>query len=230
MAIYSDIAQEKAKLVKVMNRSKLAKSITDGILMPILDQLEDDARYIMEEAAQMLVDRIKDYMIASTPSGRTYKIVSMEGGKGTVLGEHTASRSGEPPAMLSGTLVESIGYEMFSDGSFVVGLLPQWGDFSDTMSEFASSGFSIKTGSIIINGKSEMKQTPVGTYGRALEGGFTNAKTGKYVEPRPWFKPIMDELKEPLRQMIRKSVRKSLGQITRRYSIKRAIVFKVYYR
>jgi hypothetical protein len=224
-----DVAREKAKLVKVMNKGKLAKSITTEILMPILDQLEDEVVIIMREAAQLIVSAIKENMIANTPSGKTYRIVEYDGDKAKTIGYHTASAPGEPPALLSGTLVESIGYELYSDGSFMVGLLPEYGESSEFGSEFESSGFSLKHMSIILNGNSPMKATPVGTYGRALEEGFTHHLTGEHVQ-RPWFGPVMDELREPIRKMIRNSVQRSLNKITRRYTIRRAIVFKVYYR
>lgn len=232
MPFIKDIAREKVKLVKYMNKSKLAKSITSDILMPILDQLENDSNDILEEAAQLIVDRIKANIIESVPSGRTYKIVEYDpskprGQRSQVIGEHIASAPGEPPALLSGTLVESIGYEMFSDGSFVVGLMPDYGEFSEFGSEFESSGYSPYGGGAIIIGE-DPHQSPVGTYGRALEGGFTNAKAGK-VKQRPWFRDIMEELKKPMRDAIREAVQKSLNKITRRYTVRRAFVFKIYY-
>ena len=234
MTFKTSIVQEKAKLVKAVIGNKLGQKITKGILLPILEQIEEDYEEVMTDAAQFAQGRIIDYLHSSTPSGRTYKIVAWEPGVGSrIIGTYTASAKGQPPASISGqvkgtpTLLNAIDYEIDSDGSFRVGLLKEYGEMSDAGTEFESVAF--RFGKILVNPNLETnRKTPVGTYGRALEGGFTNKATNTQVQ-RPWFEKMMNEIREELRQRIRKNIRKSLNKATRRISVRRAIVFKVYF-
>ena len=221
MSIVKDIHNEKAKLVKATFANKLGKKITSDILMPILNQLEQDVPIIMENAAQWMTQKVTDFLHSVSPSGRTYEIWELDssaprGQKARKIAEYTASGEGQPPAMLTGTLSESIEYEMFSDGSFKVGLLKSWEEYSDAKSEFESAFFA--GGKIFVGKDYNTSWTPVGTYGRYLESKF-----------RPWFRGFMNDHREELRQKIRTDVRKSLNKITRRISVRRAIVFKVYF-
>ena len=227
MGFKADIASERVKLIKCVQSSKLGKMITSGILNPILDQLESDADDILIDVAEYARDRILSYMASSVPTGRTYKIVEYDankpkGQRSTVIGEYTASAPGEPPAQLTDTLIESIGYELFSDGSFIVGLIPDYGEMSAAASELESSGYA--WGSILIGPNAS--QTPVGTYGRALESGYSSALAGP-IKARPWFEIVMDSIREDLRERIRKNMRTSLNQATRRYTVRRAIYFRI---
>lgn len=222
MAIMSDIANERAKLVKATFKSKLGKRITSDILFPILDNLEKSIPIIMEENAKWLQRKIVTYLQSVTPTGRSYRIFEYNpdapyGQRTKYLFTHTASKEGQPPATLTGTLSDSIGYEVFSDGSFRVGLLKQPGEFSDLNTEFEYA--FMKMDMIFVMDEGNEYTSPVGTYGRELE-----------ESKRPWFRKFMDSIRDELRQNIRKDVRKSLNKITRRISVRKAIVFKVYFR
>lgn len=222
-----DIKNEKVKLVKAIHGSKLGKKITDEILMPILNQIEEDAQDVMEDAAQWVTEKITDYMQAATPSGRTYKIYHYDpslpkGQRSTLIAEHTASAPGQLPAQLTGTLIDAIDYRINADGSFRVGLLKSPGEFSAELTEFESAFF--KHGKIFVNPDLTVsKQTPVGTYGEYLTKGTPN------MAARPFFAPLMEELKPELRARIRKNMRQSLNKATRRISVRKAIVFKIYF-
>lgn len=222
MSIIKDIHSEKAKLVKCVYRSKLGQKINDNILFPILDKLEVDIPIIMDQMGQWTRNKIQEYLFNSVPSGRTYEIWELDpdaprGQKAVYVDSYTASAPGEPPARLTETLIESIEYKIFSDGSFRVGLLKNWGEYSNAMTELESAFFA---GNKIFIGKTYNKsKTPVGTYGRILGDDL-----------RPWFREFMDSIREELRQRIRNNIKKSLNKATRKISAKRAFVFKVYFR
>ena len=225
MPILSDIHNEKVKLVRATFGNRLGQKITSGILMPILNELEESVPDIMETIAEWTRNQISEMLKAATPTGRSYKIYDYDpsrpyGQRSILIDEYTASSPGELPANLTGTLAESIEYEIYSNGSFRVGLLKNYGVGSDAGSEFESAFY--RSGKII---KSEgfNKQTPVGSYGRYLNTGTEKMK------PRPWFSIIMGDLREQIRKKIRFKVRAALNRATRRVTVKRAIVFKVYF-
>lgn len=229
MAYFQDIASARTKLVQVTQATKLGRMIRNNVLGPVLDQLEKDGPDILEDAALFLSVQIRSHILATAPTGRTYKIVQYDpsqprGHRSTVIGSYTASAPGQPPARLTSTLVNSIGYEIYPDGSMTIGLLPDYGEMSDAGSELMSSGYA--WGSILIN-EENAKQTPVGTYGRALEEGYSSAQAGP-IAARPWFGPIMDEFRDEFRQRIRDNMRKSLERATKSTTVRRAIIFKVY--
>lgn len=225
MAISDDIAREKIKVVKAVFGSKLGKHISSNVLLPILNKLEKSYQSILDEVGNQLRDAIRDYLITSQPSGRTYKIYEYDptrpyGQRNVLIGEHTASAPGEPPASLTGTLADSMEYMVFPDGSLYVGLLKGWGEYSDAGTEMESAFYS--HGNIVIRVNTDVPniKTPVGTYGRILED---EVRSG-------WFKEIMTFLKPSIRERIRKDVKRSLESITRSASVRKAVVFKVYFR
>lgn len=228
MAIISDITSQRARLVKAVYKGKLGKRIVKDVLVPILDQLEKDIPKIMQDAAEWARMRIVEYLRSTTPSGRTYKIYHYDpsqprGNRTTLIEEYTASAPGEPPAQLTGTLIEAIDYRIFSDGAFQVGLLKDVGEFSDSLSEFESVFY--RAGKIFVNPDLESStQTPVGTYGKFLEQGT------QHMAPRPWFSSAMNEIRSGLRDRIRKNVKISLNKATKLTTIRSAIVFKVYFK
>jgi hypothetical protein len=225
---YDSCKRERVKLIKVVHRNKLGKKISDEILMPILNQLEEDYSIILENIAEWAKERIQNYLRDSSPSGRTYKIYhydpSMPWGHRTILiDEYTASAPYDVPAQKTGTLVESIEYRINSDGSFHIGLLKDKGIFSEMQTEFESVFY--RSGKIFVNPNLEAStKTPVGTYGDYLATGTPN------MAERSFFQRSMNEIRNELREKIRKNIRTSLNKITRRISVRRAVIFKVYYR
>ena len=225
-----DIREQKVRLVKATFNSKLGKNIVDNILIPILEQLEEDVPKVLTEAADWARKRIVDILISTTPSGRDYAIYEYTTGdfKNRTLHEgfkpnpHTASDDYQPPAKLTGTLASSISYEVYADGYFRIGVLKEEGESSDAGTEFESSFYSPSKHSIYVNTEGGFT-TPVGTYAKYLAEGT------QYMRPRPFLEACMDEIREELRQRIRKNIRRSLNKSTRRVSIRKAIVFKVYF-
>ena len=233
MPIKQDAQAERIKLVKAVFGSKLGKKIADDTLIPILLQIEEDAEYILEDTAIYVRMLIVEYLMSITPAGRTYKILHYDpegprGHKTTLIGEYTASAEGQPPAQLTGTYAESMDYEIAKDGSsFRIGLLKTWGEPSDTGGEFESVAFS--HGNILVNPDLEKStKTPVGTYGTALTSGFTSHISGKTVA-RPWFTNFMISIRPEIRKTIRSAMKETLRKATRKISVRRAIVFKVYF-
>lgn len=225
----TDITEQKVRLVKATFNSKLGKKISDEILMPILDQLEENIPTILTEAADWARDKIVDILVSSTPSGRSYGIYEYSTGEFKNLTEHElhphqASAANQMPATMTGTLAESVSYEIYSDGYFRIGVLKEFGEESDEGTEFKSSFYSPRMKAILVNtDPSKLSSTPVGTYAKYLASGT------KYMKRRPWFKRAMFEIKQELRDRIRKNVRTAFNKATRRISVRKAIVFKVYF-
>jgi hypothetical protein len=225
-----DIHQEKVKLVRATFGSKLGKKISDEILMPILNQLDEDTLWIMEQSGSKIAEFITDFIESQTPSGRTYKIYDWNpsaprGHRLTLIDEYTASAPGEPPAQLEGALAQAIGYELHDSGYFKVGLVDPYTYGGERIgSELESTTYQYGK---ILKGPAD-KSTPVGTYGRALEGGFFNVRVGVPVR-REWFQPLMDHIRSDIRKMIREACKKALRKATRKISVRRAVVFKIYF-
>ena len=74
MPIISDIKREKANLVSIINKSKLARRVTDDILFPILDALENSAFGILEEVGKKIEKELINGILSTVPSDQSYKI------------------------------------------------------------------------------------------------------------------------------------------------------------
>lgn len=229
MGILDDIEVEKNKLIgSSVGTNMLGKLISNKILVPILEKLEEDIPDIMQSAAEWAKDQIISRLQSTTPSGRSYKIYHYDpsapkGGKLTLIDEYTASAPGQLPAQLTGTLVDAVDYRIASDGSFRIGVLKDFGMFSDGGTEFESVFY--RNGKIFVNPDLEKSsKTPVGTYSQYLADGTD------HMTERPWFREIMNEIQDELFFRIENAVKNSLNNITKGIIIRRAIVFKVYFK
>jgi hypothetical protein len=66
---------------------------------------------VVQQSAAELESKIKQKILASRPAGRTYRrgAAVLKGGKPAAFSLHRASKKGQPPAVDSGGLVNSIG-------------------------------------------------------------------------------------------------------------------------
>jgi hypothetical protein len=219
MTIHDDIASERAKLAKVVMNNKLGKLITSDILYPVLDTLDKQIPNILYEAGVKFEKILKSYLSSIAPSGFNYKVYMYDASKPRgertwLIDEWTASSPGDPPAQHTGTLFRETGFMVLPNGKLRVGLLKDEGEMSDDETEFKSAFF--RGGKVFVSADDSYNiQTPVGTYGR---------------EHGDWFIAFMDIHREQLRKLIRNSTRKALNKITRKTSLKRAVIFKVYFK
>jgi hypothetical protein len=231
MSIGQDIEEERARLIKVTFGNKLAQKVTEDVLFPILNSLEEQYPYILDNVGKWLTNEIKTYMMAWQGTGRTYKIYEWNpdapyGQRQTKVAEYTAGsdlgppvsfNSGNPLIPPTGSLVEGIQYEINAKGYLSVGLLNP--GFT-TGREFKSTAFY---GGKILIGPDTTSQ-PVHHYWKELNkirGGSKNLT---------WFKELMLDLRKGYREKLRSEARKALNKATRRISVRRAIVFKVYFK
>jgi hypothetical protein len=229
MGFTEDLAHEKAKLVQVVQGNKLARAITSNILEPILSAIEEMVPHILESAGQMVVKELM-HVIETTAKGNDYMIyyVDPNAPKGQQIQDteyYNASVGGMPPGNFTGSLVQSIRYDIdISNGSVSFGLPAGAG----TGKEFESMSYFPGKIYVDVTGERNTK-TPAGKYGNALDIGYTS-KYGNDVH-HPWFRETMDAyLRDEVRQFIRSELRKALNKVTRKTSVRKALVFKVYFR
>jgi hypothetical protein len=231
MAIQKDIAEERIRIGKAVQKSKFAKGIAERILDPLLENLEDEMADTADWIGQFIVAHIRERIMGSTPSGREYKVILVDPSEGfaedayTEIGEYTASAEGDPPASFSsslgvptGTLLESISYEISDDGRVRVGV------FHSAGSEYTSLFF--RGGKIFVTEGDEGSRTSVEEYANFLDTGWSN----KYGSsgPHPWFRDVMEELRPQIRKMIREKLNKALKRNTKSKG-GRSIYFRVYF-
>ena len=223
MPIISDIKRERANLVSIVNRSKLARRVTDDILFPILDALENSAFGILEEVGKKIEKELINGILSTVPSDQSYKIYYIDpdaprGQKIQDVDEYTPSLMGMPPKSLTGSLIECIGYQVNADGSVDFGLIKDTtGEEFESMSYFPGKIY------VDITGERNKKKT-VKEYASILD-------SENYAFQRPWFDEILnDYLRDEIRKFIRLEIKKALNKITKRSSVRRAMIFKVYFR
>jgi hypothetical protein len=220
MAFKDDIVSERVKIVRCVFKSKLGKKISNEILNPILDALEKGYPDMLDNVGREVRNSIVEYLMTSEPTGRTYRIYTYDpsapyGSRTELIGEHVASAPGEPPAALTGTLANSIEYQVHADGSLYIGILRGWGEYSDAKTELKSAFY--RFGNIVISLDESVipnKQTPVGTYSRWH---------GR------WYEDIMEVTRPLMRKRLRKDLRNLLNKTTKKTSVRKAVVFKIYF-
>lgn len=235
MSFVNDVYAEKLKLRKSVYKKKLFKRITEDILEPILDNVEDEGMHFIDWAGQYIVAKLQHRILSTTGTSGKYTIVEVTEGGGRdgknsyeVIGEYRSSRDGMPPnssigeaGVPSGTLLESISYEVDSDGTLRYGVLDSTG------TEYESLYFI--GGKIFVSADGSGEKTSVTDYSRWLDEGFTN-KDGKDVAARPWFKEWMDkEVRPKVKSQLKRKMRGALRRSTRRRSVYKAVVFSVYF-
>lgn len=236
MAIVEELRQEKLKLVKVVQGNKLGKKITSQILNPILDALADGIPGILDKAGREAINHLMANIQSSVPGDSIYRIYELDtkAPKGQKTSKENSevyipSLQGLPPLSKTGSLVDSIEYKVDLDGFLTYGILKQ-----STGKEFES--YSYFPGKIYVDIGGENTRTDVGVYSNALEEKESSLveKTwglSKHGYDRPWFKEILDDyLREHIRDYIHEQINILLKKTTRRISVRRAIIFKVYFR
>jgi hypothetical protein len=223
MSLKKEIAATRISVNRAVVKSKLGKLISDQILNPILNSLDNRADEIAHDIGMFIVDHLKDLIQSSSPSGRTYEIVvvSPDGDKNTYtsIGSYTASAPGQPPASFpgphgipSGTLLESINFEVTGNGNVLVGI------FDSTGTEITTLFY--RGGKIFISeGMDEGSTTDVTYYSNLLDEHRN----------RPWFREPMEKLRPQIREILRRKMRAALNRSTRSKG-RKGIYFRVYFR
>lgn len=141
----------------------------DGLGDDVLRELRPRAERAVKTAAVRFEAELKRTLTGAR-SGRTYR-VSRTGAL------HVASAPGEPPAVLTGALRNSMGHTE-----------PKWQGF--TVSSEVGSGLGVKA-----TGTDDPD-----AYARRLEFGGSDSR-GVYIAPRPYMQPTSDRM-EPVIQQI----------------------------
>jgi len=229
MTIKHDIAEERIRIGKAVQKSKLGRAIAENILNPILNSIDLEMEKTAQWIGEFVVATIRENILNSTPSGREYTVVLVEDNgdknKYTELGSYTASAPGQPPASFdsglgvpTGTLFDSISFEIDETGRVRVGV------FDSVGTEYQSLFYA---GGKIFISRGKGKKTPVEIYANALDVGA--ASDGWSVDERPWFRSIMEELRPQIRTIIRDRLHRAMKRATRSKGAKTAIYFRVYF-
>jgi len=187
-------------------------------------------------------------MVASAPSGHRYRIIMVDesapaAGPGQKSQRYIdtgadwqASSKKQPPAMLSGTLMESISYRII-DGVLLVGQLIGVSGDEDLMgTEIRPLFFRGRNrkdlkegyaGRLFVSMDGPKEQTPVRKYSGALEHGFANWFSGKTVQ-REWFGNKMEALRDELKEELRTEIWSAIRKKTRSTQIQKALIVKIY--
>lgn len=224
MSLEQDVKAIKFRLNNIVYKNKLGKKITNDILFPILDELKDREKQLLEELGDALVRYLIDRIANAQLSGWSYTIVEYDpdaprGQKEKEIGTYTSSVKGGPPTGIpqegvpTGSLIDSIKFEISSNNTLLIGQL-----IKETGYEFESSFF--RGGTIfVIPGHAHGKS--VSEYGNILDDP-------KYMHKRIWFNNVLMELKPKIREIIRGTMKEVLRQSTRRTSVRKAITFRIY--
>jgi hypothetical protein len=222
-------AEERVRIGKVVQRSKFGQKIVDTVINPILDAVEKDMADTADWIGAFIVDHLRQNILASSPAGRTYEVILVAdgGGKGayTSLGEYTASAPGQPPASFdsglgvpTGTLFESIGFEIDGTGRVRVGI------FNSTGEEYTSLFY--RGGKIFVTEGDDGSKTPVEVYANALDTGASGGDDWS-VSPRPWFRDVMEEIRPIIRKVIRERLHAALQGRSKVAADKKIMYFRV---
>jgi hypothetical protein len=243
------LRQEKMKLVTVSKASVLTKNIVTRSLMPILDSLDDIYSKAMHNVGQTWTLKLRAVMMSSAPSGKRYRIIDVDenapraqpGQKSQRYHESEihggwwqASGKKQPPAIVTESMLNSIGYQV-RDGVLLVGQLIGPGGNEDSMGtelrplffrgvnrKDLKEGFA---GRLFVSDDAE--QVPVRKYSGALEHGFQNWFTEKTVK-RPWFGQAMAGMRQQLKEELRKEIWAIIRKKTRSTHIQKALIVKIY--
>lgn len=225
MSIYSDIYAERLKITTIVNRDKLGKHIYSTILNPILEELYNSIDGILQNVGMTLINELRTTLDHSNyKGGKPYEIwLIVEDGKNVYIGEYTPSAPGGPPISMpsgdvgippTGTLSASLSWDIDEHGRLHIGVLESPG------TEFESSFF--KWGKIFLGGENTSK-TPVSKYAEILDSPDSSSY-------RPWLRTFMDANRAVVRSWIREEVKGAIENVTRRPTVKRALIIKIYWR
>lgn len=203
---------------------KIARKLQKEYLDPILAELENEIELLTDIVGDRVVHEIQTLIASSSPSGAIYEIweVASGGGKGayTHIDTIQASAAGQPPGTITGTLLESISYEVLDNGIVKVGLYKTTGNELETLffvgKDPRKSGAD---GKIFVGTKNSGSKTKATKYGTILDLGMN----------RPWWKDPMDALKPKLRKIVRKRMQLAIKRASRKSSKKGKFYIRVYF-
>jgi len=230
MTIKHDIAEERIRIGKAVQKSKFGQHIVDTVINPILNAVDKDILDTANWIGAFVVMALRENILQSTPSGSEYTVVLVENNgdknKYTEMGTYVASAAGQPPASFdsglgvpTGTLFDSISFEIDEKGKVRVGV------FDSVGTEYQSLFFA--GGKIFIT-KNKGKKTPVEVYANALDVG-ADYGGGVSVEERPWFRKVLNEIRPQIRQKIRENLHKSLQSRSKIAAKDKIMYFRVYF-
>ena len=181
MSLKKDIVSQRMMLRTHKNKNKLVKRVSERYLETLLNRLERNADYVYIQLGEMIVEHIRQEMLATTPTGKRYELIGDE------IREYRASSDGELPGTnYSGTLVDSIDFRIIG-GELEIGVFDSPGtEYSSTSYRSGGSSEGIH-GTITIEHGGE--GTPVTEYAKFLEEGTSR------MEARPWLEPLVRGLK-----------------------------------
>ena len=231
------LRQEKVRVVSVANRDKVAKTIAERCLLPILNNLDGIYKKALDKAGKDTVEVLKAELFSSAPSGARYRIIRVDEGAPPAkrgepsqryqetdeYGEYRASLPGELPAKLTGSLIDSIAYSL-NGPKLVIGQLIDVTGFE--LKSLFFKGRNKKdieegyAGRIFISDTAE--PTPVREYGNILEGDVENGGL------RPWFGWVMDQFRGEMKANIKEELWKEIKRHTRSTTIQKALFFRIY--
>jgi len=225
MGIHNDILETKLRLNSVVIKSKLGKSIVSNILNPVLDSIDEEMKDLSYWLGDFIVTALKHVIASSKPSGRTYRIILVGSGehKYEDIGSYTASASGDPPNSMpgragvpTGTLMESISFEIIGDGKLKVGI-------------FNSTGTELETlfyagGKLFVSEGGGGSKTSVVDYATMLSKGTSR------IEAKPWYEDTINELKPIIRAKVKETLHRAVRRASRRKAFGKAIYFRVYFK
>ena len=234
-----DIAAIKMKIGSVARKHYMGKMISNRVLIPLLDKLDKEIEKVTHEIGMKIEQHLKSTIINSQPSGSTYQIVQQVGDGDSkefiVLGTYQASSPGQPPAseaqtdtsktgLPTGTLIQSIRYEVTEDGRLQIGI---WD--SNASTEFESLYYTSRIpeaskaegirGRIVVGDTGH--KGDVDTYANVLDTGSSK------IEPRPWFTDVINKMRPELRKMIKEALTTARDKYSRSET-KKAVYFRLY--
>jgi hypothetical protein len=220
--------QFRASIGSVLYRKSALEKMLDKKFNRMCNDISGVIDSSLEELGESVVEKAKDNIRSSTPSGGTYQIVNK---KGKVLKTWTASSGGNPPAEITKALYKAIKYKKKSGGSRADFI--EVGVFSDELWRWQTiafygagkSGKSLKNhpyGRIVVGEGGKVH--PIYKYAKAMEEGFTNAN-GTEVEPRPFLRPAFEEIVIQGRKNFQKKMNSIFNEL---FGEKVPVTFRIY--
>lgn len=175
----------------------------------------------LEELGQATAEKAKDIIQYNTPSGEHYQIVDTEG---MIVHEWQSSASGEPPAIVTSLLIDSIEYRLRSGGDRADYV--EIGVWSDEEWKYETLRYippdkeedEEAVGTIIVGEGGHTH--PVNEYAGYLEHGTVK------MEPRPFLKPAFEEVIILGRRDFQKKIKDIFKEL---FGEKVPITFRIYY-
>ena len=78
MSLKKDIVSQRMMLRTHKNKNKLVKRVSERYLETLLNRLERNADYVYIQLGEMIVEHIRQEMLATTPTGKRYELIGMK--------------------------------------------------------------------------------------------------------------------------------------------------------